>query len=161
MYGYKLPVTFASSAYWEDIFFEIHHFDSDQLLLCFNNLQNANLAWVTNRNTNFLFLTKQNPDSANPISYIFLCPSIVFVAQFIMNSNPSFILSKLNTCLASQITRNMSVMMMILTWVHSRGCSHLSNAYVLCMKASIVTPMLEIWGDAYQLKHQLTVRSEF
>lgn len=72
----------------------------------------------TGRVANFRFLTQQNPDSANPISYIFLCPSIVFVAQFIMNSNPSFILSKPNACLASQITQNMSMLMMILTWVH-------------------------------------------
>lgn len=133
-------------------------FDSEQ------HLQIAILAWATNRNTNFRFLTEQNPDPANPISYIFLCPSIVFVAlaQFIMNPNPSFIVSKPNTCLASQITRNW--VWWWWSWLESIQedapiCQMLMYCVrIVCrlsMNASIVTPTLEIWGDAYQLKHQL------
>lgn len=51
-----------------------------------------------------------------------------------------------------------------------RECFHPSNASlcivygwstVCLMKASIVSPLLETWGDAYQLKQHLTVRSKF
>lgn len=85
----------------------------------------------------FSLPTKENPDSAHPIVIIHLPLSPYRLCRPIYkNSNPSFIISKPNTCLASQITRNMSVMMILLTWVHSRGCS-------ILMKASIVHPVLE------------------
>lgn len=129
---------------------------------CFNNLQNANFAWVTNRITHFRFPQIRTQIQTNPISYTLLYSSIIFVAQFTINSNPSFLLSKPNICLASQIIQNIkyecddndpylshskrmlpSVKCLCVIYRSSVKC--LCVVYRSSVEASIVLSALEIW----------------
>lgn len=112
---------------------------------------------LTGITTNFSFLTKQNPASANLISYIFLYPSTYRLCRPIYNElKPIFYIIKLNICLASQITRNMSVMMMILTWVHSEDvliCQMLS--YVLCTDSLQIAWRHQLYPHCWKLGETL------